>query len=680
MIKMKVNGIDVSEYKAELIDRAASTQVIKSITDWLDGSVQGTLLRQSYDYKSIRVTFVIKADNEDDGYKQISKLTEALKKCCVKFDDIDLMFPCILNGASVPDRLQNGVFRVSYILLNDWGIGDAVSLEYAVPQVDVQEIKITYIENWATTAKGYAQCYDDTELYKTIAEETVYIEKDKIAVAASQNTSWVNFFLALGVDIDKYKPATNNTLNGFVDIEDEYSEDAAVALFSTQTAFNIYYNRFQKSGLVDLPIDTNYPSVVWSVDTNDEGYYFDLGVGNGWNIQDITIYSFGRWFEATGEGCMFGAGANEDYSLALNMPNASYNLGATVSPITAKVFSDSASGSKVILQTLEDIDDTPLRKYGFKSSNDGAAPLNGYADVIFNGVTLDRTIAKDKALTSNITLFYGKQGKAKFCDMARIQIYHKGELVRDIIPIAGNVKNGFVNSYDTGLYDMISMTYIPWTKSNGDKGQEPNEIMSIPAAGDTPEPPTPPTPIYNVTVVNGTGSGQYEVGTYVSIEANPAPALKEFSNWSVDTGNATIINPTLASTRFIMPDGDVTVTANYKDKAVTPEILYYDSLSAIESETTMSANKGVWAQSAYSGDGPTPYEYFVAVYSVPSAHGQWSIYNSSYYSVSSQGTDKWGRAYIKFEVTRGRSATGQYITYTPTGGTQIQQNFNIKSI
>jgi hypothetical protein len=679
MIKMKVNGIDVSEYKAELIDRAASTQVIKSITDWLDGSVQGTLLRQSYDYKSIRVTFIIKAENEDDGYKQISRLTEALKKCCVKFDDIDLMFPCLLNGASVPERLQNGVFRVSYILLNDWGIGDTVELEYEIPQTDLQELKIKYIENWAPTAKGYAKCYDDSELYKTIAEETVYIETEKIAESAAQSTSWVNFFLALGVDVDKYKPETNNTLNGFIDISEEYSEAGAVELMSKENRFNIYYNRFQKDGLADLPLDTVYPSLVWSVDTNEDGYYFDLGVGKDWNMRDITILAIGRWFEATGAGTMVGAGA-DSYSLALNMPNASYMLGSSTSPITAKVFTDSAKGNKVILQTLEDIDDTPLRKYGFKSSNDGAAPINGYADVIFNGVTLDRTQVLDDTLDSNITLLYGNQGKAKFCDMARIQIFYKGELIRDLIPIAGNVKNGFVNSYDTGLYDIISMEFIPWTKSNGDTGASPEEIMPIPGTTPTPQPPTPPTPIFTVVVNNGSGSGQYESGSYVSIEANEAPAMKEFSNWSVDTGNATIISPTLTSTGFIMPDADVTVTANYKDKAITPEIMYYSSVSQINSETEMGENKGVWASTQYNGDGPNPYEYFVAVYSVPSAHGEWSIYNSSYYSMDSQGTDKWGRPYIEFQVTRGKGITGQYITYTPSGGTKIQQNFAIKSV
>ena len=95
----------------------------------------------------------------------------------------------------------------------------------------------------------------------------------------------------------------------------------------------------------------------------------------------------------------------------------------------------------------------------------------------------------------------------------------------------------------------------------------------------------------------------------------------------------------------------------------------------------MGANKGTWALTPYdSGDGPAAYDNFVAVYSVPNSSGQWTIYNSNYYSKDGQGTDKWGRPYIQFTVTTGKSKTGQYITFTPTGGTEVRQNFAVKSV
>jgi len=168
---------------------------------------------------------------------------------------------------------------------------------------------------------------------------------------------------------------------------------------------------------------------------------------------------------------------------------------------------------------------------------------------------------------------------------------------------------------------------------------------------------------------------------HVSIEANAAPEGKKFSNWAVDSGNVTIISPDSVSTGFIMPAADVTVSAVYVEDVVTPEILYYHSTSDISSETTMGANRGTWALTPYdSGDGPSGYDNFVAVYSVPTSSGQWGLYDGSYYNKQGQGTDKWGRPYIQFTVTTGKKQTGQYITFTPTGGTEVRQDFAIKSM
>lgn len=680
---MKINGKNITDYSAKLIDRVCSTQNIESVTDWLDNSVEGTLLRQDYEFKTMKLSFLVTENDEDAAYKQISRLTEAIKKCSIKFDDINLIFPCVLKGAGIPNRVQNGVFKVDYVLLNDWGIGDAVNLSFDIQAPNAKEIKIKYIENWAATAKGYSQCYDNSEIYKTIAEETVYVDKDKVAQVAASALTWNDFFLALGVDINKYKPQLG-TLNGFIDISTEYSESAAVALFDTQSAFDIYYNKYQKKGIADLPLDVDYPSLVWTANDNSANVSFDLQIGKDWNIQDITIYVWGRWFDSSGKGSMFGAlGENDYYGLSLTMPNAEYKTGGLNSKV-AKVFeSSSSSGHNFIIQTLEDIDATPIRKYGFKSSKDGAAPVPGYVDVIFNGVTIDRTSADNITLTGNLALMNSaKLGFGTYCEIARVQVYHKGKLIEDLIPIAGNVKNGFINTYSQGFYDVNNFKFIPWSKSNGDTGAIPPAILPIPTDIPSPEPPAPPVPKFNVTVNNGTGSGQYEEGAYVSITANAAPEGKKFSNWAVDSGNVVITSPESTSTGFTMPAADVTVSAIYVEDVVTPEILYYTNTTAIDNETTMGANKGVWAQTPYgSGDGPRAYDKFVAVYSVPNTgSGQWTIYNSNYYSNDGQGTDKWGRPYVKLSVTTGKGKTDQYITFTPTGGAETRQDFAIQNM
>lgn len=66
----------------------------------------------------------------------------------------------------------------------------------------------------------------------------------------------------------------------------------------------------------------------------------------------------------------------------------------------------------------------------------------------------------------------------------------------------------------------------------------------------------------NLTVVNGTGSGQYENGTQVAIVANALQEGQTFDKWIGDTTYIADINA--AEAILTMPAADVTVTATYK--------------------------------------------------------------------------------------------------------------------
>lgn len=67
------------------------------------------------------------------------------------------------------------------------------------------------------------------------------------------------------------------------------------------------------------------------------------------------------------------------------------------------------------------------------------------------------------------------------------------------------------------------------------------------------------TPLFPLTVVNGSGSGNYTAGTVVHISANPAAAGMAFTSWT----GATVANSSVATTTLVMPAGATTVTANY---------------------------------------------------------------------------------------------------------------------
>ena len=78
-----------------------------------------------------------------------------------------------------------------------------------------------------------------------------------------------------------------------------------------------------------------------------------------------------------------------------------------------------------------------------------------------------------------------------------------------------------------------------------------------------------PSKDYTLTVKNGTGGGKYNAEDTVSITANTAPAGKVFDKWTSDNSDVNFASATSASTIFIMPATDVTVTANYKDASTS---------------------------------------------------------------------------------------------------------------
>lgn len=688
-ITVKINSDTITNdtYGFLLLDRTIDPPAVQTMTEWMDGALKGTILRQSYDYRDLELTFLSKENSsERDVTQKISYLVSNLKECSLVFSDMsEFTFHCYLDSVTEPERVAQRRYKIVCTLKFDWieYSGDqGLPVTITPTKVNAQKINLTYINNWSTTINSYQDCFDQDEIYQTIAKESMYIDRQKIAAQANAAESWDEFFLGMGIPLNKYKPNTDNTLNGFIYMSEEFSAQAAQTIFNQQSDFKIYYNRFQKDGFADLPTNTVYPSIVWTTG-EDNRYYFNLGVGQGWDIRDITLYVWGRYFYSittgTYNGSMFGSGGTGYFTLGMQSPNAVVQADTVSSQRLFEVYESSSSGGQINIQTLESISATPLRQYGYKSSQDGPAAVPGFCDVLYNGLTLDRIPIDSTILDGNLYIMNGKQGTGKYCEITRVQVYYKGELVKDLIPIAGNIKNGFVNDYDTGLYDVVEMSFIPWSNTSGSSGQKPNEIMPLPNGVPGPTPPAPPAPKYSVTVVSGTGSGEYEEGALVMIDANePAQGFK-FDKWEVLEGSPNILNPEFDSTSFLMPAEDVTVEAKYSEVAVEPEILYYESKYDIDDETTMGQNAKAWSTTGSDGEGPLGYGNMTAVYSIPNVAGTWSITPSRNYYDEGPGTDKWGRSYNTWGLNKS-SGSNQVVTFTPSDGTDaVSQTFAIKS-
>ena len=76
-----------------------------------------------------------------------------------------------------------------------------------------------------------------------------------------------------------------------------------------------------------------------------------------------------------------------------------------------------------------------------------------------------------------------------------------------------------------------------------------------------------PTTTYTLTVIDGSGSGDYEAGASIPIIADAPPSGKVFDAWTAPNGSVADVNS--ASTTFTMPADAVTITATYKDVPAT---------------------------------------------------------------------------------------------------------------
>lgn len=528
---MNINDKELSVFSAKLIDRTISTNGFNSVSDWLPGAVSGQLLFQSYDFKTINLTFLIKETNEDTAYKKIALLTSELKDCQLRFDDINLVFPCFLDSRTEPERLKNGKFKVTYTLKNTWGIGEKQEKEFELTTVNCKPITVNYILNWKNTMETYSNCFDKQEQEELLTQQTVWVNLETLDAVIAASQSWDALLLNLGIDLQAYRP--ENAVEGTTYTQEEYSTSNAKALI-TSGEVNVVYMRYHKDGYQDFP-EANYPSLVWTVGKGNK-YYIDLGMGNEWDIRDISIYVTGRYFQTVidGNGCIVGAGKDNPFNINFNNPNAVIETDTVATDrYTTKVIQTTTSGGEIMFQTLESLSGLPFRKYGFRSSIDSTAPIPGYTDLIFNGVTLDRVPIDSYILTKNLTIMYGEQGIGNYIDIARVQVYYKGELMLDAVPINGHVKNGFANNYDDGFYDTVNMKFLPWVNyASGEAGPGPGGTIDP----DTPEDPDTPVTVKGEILLSKSTAKDgstitFPVGTVKTVDwdTDPPQALASFA-------------------------------------------------------------------------------------------------------------------------------------------------------
>jgi hypothetical protein len=196
----------------------------------------------------------------------------------------------------------------------------------------------------------------------------------------------------------------------------------------------------------------------------------------------------------------------------------------------------------------------------------------------------------------------------------------------------------------------------------------------------------PATPVsttyYNVSVVNGTGSGSYTPGVSVAISADSLTG-KTFTGWKVKKGSIVLVNSGAAKTSFTMIGSDVIVEACYKDAATgtgtvsTPDDKIVVTPITDEVKTSNSLKMDLSAKVVASGD-----SWKVSWSSVPEAAG-YDVYvttsaksidsvsasssvvgqnNVAYIkTINGQNVDKTKTYYFKVKAYRVVNKTKEYI-------------------
>ena len=114
--------------------------------------------------------------------------------------------------------------------------------------------------------------------------------------------------------------------------------------------------------------------------------------------------------------------------------------------------------------------------------------------------------------------------------------------------------------------------------------------------GDGSNPPCCPitggtvTPSFMVTVNGGTGGGNRQQGSTVTITAT-VPSGMQFVNWTTTTQGVTFANANNATTTFVMPGRAVTVTANFGCPTVNPNA---DGFFFVHNFNTATAGAQGW--------------------------------------------------------------------------------------
>jgi phage-related protein len=114
---MNINGHELREYHARLQnDLIITTPEVTQYYDWLRRSTVPQFYGSSTTFKQLSFTVSVIDRTDNAAAVDISKLTEQLMRCTIKFDLYNRFYKCILTGKGEPSRIAKGFYDIEYQL------------------------------------------------------------------------------------------------------------------------------------------------------------------------------------------------------------------------------------------------------------------------------------------------------------------------------------------------------------------------------------------------------------------------------------------------------------------------------------------------------------------------------------------------------------------------------------
>ncbi len=199
----------------------------------------------------------------------------------------------------------------------------------------------------------------------------------------------------------------------------------------------------------------------------------------------------------------------------------------------------------------------------------GAEAYDGAVQLVTTVVKSTRLVANGYQVAASSTTFCVKNPGTDCGNSLTVPVTSGGSGPYTLTVVHGSGSG----SYSAGAVVTITanappagQSFLDWT---GAAVQNPNAAtttLTMPAANATVTANYSSGPVYTLTVVNGSGSGQYAAGAVVAIAANTPSAGQVFTGWT----GAAVASANSANTTLEMPAAATTVTANFGSPAPIP--------------------------------------------------------------------------------------------------------------